>query len=140
MRIQMLFFGLGLVVIPFAATAADKPRVYVTESQATQLAGDATSGDVKGSLKFSGGSSPQSLEVIRSFSERCPAVIVTADREKAEFIVRLDHEGLSPVTPFTRGNKVAVFDKSSDLIYSASTRVLSSAVKGACSAITSSRK
>jgi hypothetical protein len=33
------------------------------------------------------------------------------------------------------GNKVAVFGKNEDLIYSNATRILSSAVKGACAAI-----
>jgi len=115
--------------------AADKPRIYVTESQAAHLTGDAASGELKGSLKFTGGTSPQNIEVMRTFADRCPSVIVTSDREKADFTVRLDHEAPSPVTPFTRGNKVAVFNKNSDLIYSSSTRVLNSAVKGACTAI-----
>lgn len=139
MKIHVMSCALALSV-SLVATAADKPRVYVTESQTAQIAGDAAAGEMKGSLRFSGGTSPQNVEVIRAFSERCPAVIVTADRDKADFTVRLDHEALSPVTPFTRGNKVAIFDKNADLIYSASTRVLSSAVKGACSAIGASAR
>jgi hypothetical protein len=117
------------------AAAADKPRIFITESQTLQVSGDATAGDVKGALSLIGGSSPQSLDVIKNFAERCPALVVTGNREKADYIVRLDHEGVNPTTPFVHGNKVAVFNKSDDLIYSNSTRILSSAVKGACSAI-----
>ena len=134
MKIHLLR-GAIVMLVPMALAAADKPRIFVTESQATQLAGQAAAGEVKGSLKFTGGTSPQNIEVMKTFAARCPSVTVTSDRDKADFTVRLDHEGLSPVTPFTRGNKVAVFNKNADLIYSSSTRVLSSAVNGACAAI-----
>jgi hypothetical protein len=112
-----------------SAAAAEKPRIFVTESGAAQL-------DAKGALRFSGGTSPQNLEVIKTFTQRCPGVTITADRDKADFVVQLDHDPLSPTTPFSYGNKVAVFDKGADLIYTAHTHLLGSAVKGACSAIT----
>ncbi len=61
---------------------------------------------------------------------------MTANREKADYLVQFDHEAINPTTPFTHGNKVAVFNKGADLVYSNARRVLSSAVKGACVAIT----
>jgi hypothetical protein len=117
------------------AAAAEKPRVFITESASPQLSGDASVADVKGSLAFTGGTSPQSVEVMKAFVQRCPDVIVTANRDKADYLVRLDHEAISPTTLFVHGNKVAVFDKDDDLIYTNSSRMLSSAVKGACTAI-----
>jgi hypothetical protein len=116
--------------------AAEKPRVFITESTAVQVSGDAAIADVKGSLALTGGTSPQNVEVMKAFAQRCPAVSVTANREKADYLVRLDHEAINPTTPFTHGNKVAVFDGNEDLIYSNSSRLLSTAVKGACAAIT----
>jgi hypothetical protein len=133
MRVHIVLTA--LVAAAFQAGAADKPRVYVTESQALQVAGDGSVGDAKGSLLVSGGTSPQNVEVMRQFRLRCPEVVVTANREKADFLVRLDHEGPNPTTPFVRGNKVAIFDKNEDLVYSHSTRLLGNAVKGACAAI-----
>ena len=50
-------------------------------------------------------------------------------------MVRLDHEGANPSTPFVHGNKIAIFDKQDDLIYSGSTRFLNHAVKDACAAL-----
>jgi hypothetical protein len=50
--------------------------------------------------------------------------------------VRLDHEDSNPTTLFVKGNKVAVFNKDRDLVYSGSTRLLGNAVKAACAAIT----
>jgi len=125
-----------LMVISGPVTAAEKPRVFITESTAVQAVGNATAADVKGSLALTGGTSPQNVEVMRAFTQRCPAVVVTANREKADYLVRLDHEAINPTTPFVHGNKVAVFDRNEDLIYSNASRTLSSAVKGACTVIT----
>ncbi|MBV9084770.1 MAG: hypothetical protein JOZ62_19000 [Acidobacteriaceae bacterium] len=123
------------VALAVLGAAAEKPRVFITESASPQLSGDATVGDAKGSLAFVGGTSPQNVEVIKAFVQHCPAVTVTANRDKADYVVRLDHEPISPITPFVRDNKVAVFDKDQDLVFSNSTRTLGSAVRGACAAI-----
>jgi len=135
MKNRFTWSVVAAVAIPLGAAEADKPRVFITESQSLQLSGDAAAGDAKGSLLLTGGTSPQSIEVMKSFRERCPSVIVTGNQDKADFLVRLDHEGANPTTLFTRGNKVAVFNKHQDLVYSGSTRLLSNAVKGACRAI-----
>jgi len=136
MKTHLSWSALVVFAISLDGTAAEKPRVFITESQSLQLSGDASLGEAKGSLLVTGGTSPQNIEVMKNFLQRCPGIIVTAKREKADFIVRLDHEEASPATPFVRGNKVAVFNKEQDLIYSGSTRLLSNAVKGACAAIT----
>ena len=73
---------------------------------------------------------------MKAFARYCHSVVVTSNREKAEYVVQLDHEAINPTTPFVHGNKVAVFNKNEDLIYSNATRILSSAVKGACAAMT----
>ena len=136
MQASFACWALLTTALSGAATAAEKPRVFITESTAVQVSGNATVADVNGSLALTGGTSPQNVEVMKAFAERCPAVIVTANREKANYLVRLDHEALNPTTPFTHGNKVAVFDGNGDLLYSHSSRLLGSAVKGACAAIT----
>ena len=127
--------SIGFVLFAALATAADRPRVFVTESRAAQAYGEATVGDVKGALALTGGTSPESVEVMKAFAKECPDVTVTANREKADFLVRLDHEGVNPTTPFVHGNKVAVFNKDQDLVFTNSTHLLGSAVKGACAAI-----
>lgn len=127
--------GLVLIAVSAVAIAGQKPRVFITETTAPQASGDASVGDAKGSLAFTGGTSPQNVEVMKAFAKYCPSVIVTANREKADYLVQLDHEAINPTTPFVHGNKVAVFDKSEDLVYSNSTRILSNAVKGACAAM-----
>lgn len=139
MKTHPALIAIVLAVAPYGA-AAEKPRVFVMESGTLQATGNASAGEVKGALALTGGSSPESVEVMKTFSRQCPQVVVTASREKADFIVRLDHEAINPTTPFSHGNKVAVFGKDEDLIYSNSTRLLGGAVKGACTAIVDSAK
>jgi hypothetical protein len=86
-----------------------------------------------------GGTSPQNVEVMKTFLARCPGVTITANRQKADYIVRLDHEGANPTMLFVRGNKVAVFTPDGDLLYSNSTRLLKNAVDGACKAVSGPR-
>jgi hypothetical protein len=117
MKTEWSWAAVVALAIPLSVAGAEKPRVFITESQSLQLLGDASIGDTKGSLLLMGGTSPQSVEVMKNFIKRCPGVIVTA-------------------TPFVQGNKIAVFNKDQDLIYSGSTRFLGNAVKDACGAIT----
>jgi hypothetical protein len=131
---------LTALAISTILTAGSRPRVFITESPAAQVSGDGSVGEVRGSVAFTGGTSPQNVEVMKAFSRSCRDAIVTANRDKADYIVRLDHEAVNPTTLFVHGNKVAVFNKNEDLIYSNSSRLLSSAVRGACSAITDRSK
>ena len=63
-------------------------------------------------------------------------VTVTINRERADYIVILQHEGGKEL--FRRDNKFALFNKEGDMIESNSTRKLGNAVKEACSRIASS--
>ncbi|MCW5982926.1 MAG: hypothetical protein KIT09_32855 [Bryobacteraceae bacterium] len=133
--------GLMLCLLTAAgAGAAEKPRLFITESQALQASGEASVAEAKGAFSLLGGTSPQNVEVMKMFTRRCPEVIVTSNPEKADYIVRFDHEGVNPTTPFVRGNKVAIFNRDDDLIYGGSTRLLGNGVKDACAAILTDRR
>jgi hypothetical protein len=138
MSTKLAVSGFVISAALLGGVATERPRIFITESQALQLSGNAAVGNAKGDVSVAGGTSPQNVEVMKTFQRRCPAVLVTGSREKADFVVRLDHEEPNPTTLFVHGNKVAVFNKDDDLIYSSSTRMLSSAVSGACAAITRS--
>lgn len=133
-------FGAHRVLIPFAICvitallhAQDKPRVFITDSESWELEGrsggngDAQAGTVQG------GARPQTAEIMKTFSERCPKVTVTINRDRADFVVILDHEGGKGVA--RADNKIAVFDREGDMVYAGSTRTLGNAVKDACEAI-----
>src|SRR5689334_18895933 len=118
MKAKLACSALLMVAISAEGATAQKPRVFITESSSPQASGDATVGEAKGTLAFTGGTSPENVEVMKAFARQCPSVTVTANREKADYVVRLDHEAVNPTTPFVHGNKVAVFDKNEDLMYS----------------------
>lgn len=110
-----------------------KVRIFITDSTSwTVTGGLGASLDTAGAA-FSGGARPQTAEIMKTFSERCPANTVTIKRDNADYIVVLDHEGGKELVQ--RDNKIAVFDRNGDLIYSGSTRTLGNAVKDACRAI-----
>jgi protein-tyrosine-phosphatase len=81
-----------------------------------------------------GGARPQTAEIVKTFGERCPDVLVNNIQEKADYIVLLDHEGGKGV--LQHKNKVAVFARvSGDSVVSKSTLSLGGSVQEACGAI-----
>ena len=116
---SILAVCLVLVWAIFVA-AAEKPRVYVTDSKSWEISGGVggSSGGFGGADK--GGARPQTAEIIKTFGERCPAVIVNNKQEKADYVVFFDHEGGKEL--ISRDNKVVVFNKEGDSIMSHSTK------------------
>ena len=111
----------------------EKVRVFITDSESWQVSGGfgGTSGTSGGGV--SGGARPQTVEIMKTFGKRCPELTVTLRRDKADYVVLLEHEGGKGVA--RRDNKVAVFNADGDMIYSGSTRTLGNSVKNACKAI-----
>ncbi len=128
--------GLMLAVGTIVA-AQEKPRVFVTDSDSWEtsggFAGASSNGSGGAAGTSSGGARPQTAEIMKTFSERCPGITVTINRDRADYIVILEHEGGKEL--FRRDNKLAVFDKDGDMIMSGSTRSLGNAVKDACARI-----
>ena len=93
--------------------------------------------DGSGGGSLTGGARPQTVEVIKNFSEKCKGAVVTMSRAKADYIVLFDHEGGKGAA--RKDNKIAVFLADGDLVYSGSTRTLGNAVKDACRAIAESK-
>jgi hypothetical protein len=133
MRIILAF----VMAASVALGQRDKPRVFITDSTSWELSGGLAGGASGGSGGVagtaSGGARPQTAEIMKTFGERCPRITVTINRERADYIVILEHEGGKD--SFQKDNKVVVFDKDGDMIYSGSTRTLGNAVKDACGAV-----
>ena len=118
---------------PSAQAQTSKPRVFITDSKSWEISGGfaGSSDGIAGGGK--GGARPQTVEIIKTFGERCPGVTVTMKQERADFVVLLDHEGGKG--PLQKDNKIAVFNQEGDAIFSKSTRSLGNAVKDGCAAI-----
>ncbi len=131
---RRLYLSLGTVFLfAIGAEAQTKTRVYVTDSKSWEVRGGVGVSGGGGGGSVSGGARPQTAEIIKTFRERCPGLTITLDREKADYVVLLDHEGGKDL--FRRDNKVVIFDREGDAIYSGSTRSLGNAVKDSCHAI-----
>lgn len=134
-----------MILLAVGATVAmaqdNKTRVFVTDSDSWQTSGGFAGASVGGNGgvagSSSGGARPQTAEIMKTFAQRCPQVTVTINREKADYIVILEHEGGKDL--ILRDNKFALFNKDGDMIQSGSTRSLGNAVKDACAVIAKGR-
>lgn len=119
--------------LPSSQVTESRPRIFVTDSKSWEISGGfgGSSEGFGGGVR--GGARPQTVEIMKTFEERCPGVTVTIKQERADFIILLDHEGGKGYA--RRDNKVAVFNKDGDSIFTKSTRSLGNAVKEACQAI-----
>jgi len=119
----------GLLCAANSTTTASKPRVFITDSQSWEA--------VATRNVALGGARPQTAEIYKTFGERCQGVIVTNARERADYVVTLDHEGGKGL--IRRDNKFAVFSKEGDMLKSGSTRSLGNSVQDACTAIVNNK-
>jgi len=119
---------------PKAPDTSERARVFITDSQSWEVGGYAGGGPGGGGSVAHGGARPQTAEIIKTFGERCPEVMVNNIQEKTDYIVLLDHEGGKGL--LRHKNKVAVFARvSGDSIVSKSTLSLGGSVQEACGAI-----
>ncbi len=133
-KLFSVVLGVSLMLALSGYATAEDIRVYVTKSHSWETGGGVFGSEDVLLGNSGGGARPQTAEIIKTFHKRCPQVILTNNRDRADFIVLLDHEGGKVL--FQKDNKVVVFNREGDAIYSASTRSLGNAVKGACRAIT----
>jgi hypothetical protein len=117
-----------------AASHLPQPWIFVTESDSWQMVG-ASGGNASGfGGGIAGGASPQTAEVIKTFGQRCPGVIVNNLPSASNYVVRLEHEGGKGL--LRKKDKVAVFvKKTGDSIFSESTLSVGGSVQDACAAI-----
>jgi hypothetical protein len=132
----LLFLAIGTFALFAQTNSSDvsgRARVYITDSKSWEIGGGG--GGTSGGFGVAGGGGdrPQTAEIIKTFGERCPDVIVNNKPERADYVILLDHEGGKEI--FLRDNKVAVFNKDGDSILSHSTRTLGNAVKDACESV-----
>ena len=71
-------------------------------------------------------------ETIHHLNKRCRELTVTADREKAYYVVQRDRTGAGMGR---NPHKIAVFNRDGDAIYSGSAKTVGGAIKDACKAI-----
>ena len=119
---------------PAVVSDQDKPRIFVTDSNSWSTQGSAGGSHGTFAASTSGGARPQTAEIIKTFGQRCPQVIVNNRPDASNYIVELDHEGGKSV--FAHKDKIAVFvEETGDSIFSKSTLSVGGSVQDACTAL-----
>ena len=136
MKLGGMFLALSISCIAQDAQIA-KPKVYVSDSNSWEASGGFGASGGTGAGRFSAGARPQTVEVIKTLGERCPDVVATMDKTKADYIILFDREGGKSIV--RKRDKIAVFKKDGDVLYSGSMRSVGTAVKDACDAIEKQR-
>src|SRR5271170_2046253 len=92
--------------VPTPVNDADKPRVFVTDSNSWSVHSAAAGSNGSFGASSSGGAQPQTAEIIKTFGQRCPEVTVNNRVDVSNYVVELDHEGGKSV--FAHKDKIAV--------------------------------
>ena len=122
-------------------TPADNSiRVYVTDSESWASRGGwsgqkSATPAAPETAKQAANTAGEVDKLITAVNDHCPQVLITSDIAKAGFAVTLDREGKNRMS---ERNKIVVFNRSGDDIYSADTRGLGDSLDDACKAILSS--
>jgi len=141
MAFRALVLALVVVALPALSpkteAASGQVRVFVTESTSWSVSGTETVVEGDGGGHMQGGAKPQTAEIMKTISRKreCAGVIVTINREKADYILLLERVGGRDI--IAKDNKMALFNRDGDMVASSSTRSLGNAVKDACLAIQS---
>jgi hypothetical protein len=97
MRPLLNSLSILLLLIPSAAqtttAGGQKARVFISDSQSWEMSGNAGGSSGAFAAHSSGGARPQTAEIIKTFGERCPDVIINNKPDKSDYVVLLDHEG-----------------------------------------------
>ena len=124
-----------LAAVVLNAEPPSKTRVFLAGSEPERITGEALLGTSRGAVELTRSAPSYDIESMRTFARQCPSVIVTTRRDNADVVIRVEREEPSPVTPFVKGNKIAVFNLNDELIYATRARLLTNASKDACRAI-----
>src|SRR2546428_11893433 len=102
MRASQLALLLGVAAL--VASAAEKPRVFITDSKSWEISGGFVAGERGAAGATGGGGGAQTAGNMKTFGDRCAAGMVTNKQEGADYVVLCDHERAQGRAP--RGHKV----------------------------------
>ena len=111
-------------------------RVLIVDKDSFQAAGVA----VNGVAGFQAGVRPINTEQVKSFNKACPAITITSNPERADYIVVWDTKTWAQTSWSGHQNEFAVYDKAGDLVGSGATHKISNAAKDICKIVSNQKK
>ena len=152
-------FTVAVVVLwSLTVAAQEKPRLYVAGTGTTDVRTRSSGGAVGGwdsSWNSNGGNGTASgtgwavahgsshsavsahdetVELMKTFEQRCPEVALTVNGDAAEYAIRGNHESNMKGLLHKR-DQIAVVKYTGDVVYAGNTRSVGSAVQEACKAV-----
>ncbi len=139
----VLSLALASVAFPQTTPASGdgKIRVFVDANSSTEFASKGSAhrglfGGVSTNVSGTQYEHSQVPEVIKTLGERCPGVTVTMNKDRAYFLLSIEHESAVQKGAARRRNHVMVVNRDGDVIFSKNDRELGNAVKDACPSMT----
>jgi len=122
------------------APSDGKIRVFVDANSSTEFVsnGKANRGLFGGVSTHVSGTQyehSQVPEVIKTLGERCPSLTVTMNKDRAYFLLSIEHESAAQKGLARRRNHVTVVNREGDVVFSKNDRELGNAVKDACASM-----
>lgn len=135
-----LAFASGAFAQTSQAQSDGKIRVFVDANSSTEFAANGSAhrglfGAVNTHVSGTQYEHSQIPEVIKTLGERCPSVTVTMNKDRAYFLLSIEHESALQKGLARRRNHVTVVNRDGDVVFSKNDRELGNAVKDACASM-----
>jgi len=122
------------------APSNGKIRVFVDANSSTEFAAKGSAyrglfGGVNTHVSGTQYEHSQIPEVIKTLGDRCPSVTVTMNKDRAYFLLSIEHESATQKGLARRRNHVTVVNREGDVVFSKNDRELGNAIKDACASM-----
>jgi hypothetical protein len=125
---------LSAITVPLVlGQTADKPRVFVTDSESWEMAESGVAANGAFASRAQAGARSQTIAITKTFGERCPQIVTNNQTETVDYVVVPDREGGKGYS--RHRNQLAEFGRLRAEVTSRSTLCLGNSVKDACDGI-----
>ena len=129
-----------IALLTAVAHGQDKPRLFVNGTGTTDVRTTASAVGGwhwgMGASQSSVSSHDETMELMKTFQQRCPGVALTVNEASADYQVRANHES-NQKGLLRKRNQIAVVNWAGDVLFSDNTISMGDSVQKACTAITS---
>lgn len=126
-RLALLALAIPLLAAQSMSQETQHPRVFLLNNDSFEIS--ATGGVAHGQVR------PMSAEQTKDLSLGCPAIVITASREKADFVVNWKTKGWDQTSWTGHQNDFSIYNTSGDLIATGQSHRASAAAKDICNLI-----
>jgi len=131
----IILAGLFYLLTLAAAQGPQKPRVHIADRDTWQEEGGFAATKDSAAGHYNAGVVRQNTELVKTFNKSCPAAIVTASKQHADYVVIWDHTDWAHTKWTGSQNQFTVYRANGDLLGSGSAHKMPNAAKDICKLI-----